>query len=121
MAEDIVLINVPGPGDPSVVEVVGPGDGVITVPNPPADATLGPRVSAAEIELDAHRIRIDTLEDSDDWQDSRLLALEAASGDPDAVQEIVDASVGAHIADTTPHPAYDDLPSLTLRFLNGLV
>jgi len=26
----------------------------------------------------------------------------------------------AHIADETPHPAYDDLPSFTLLFENGL-
>lgn len=26
-----------------------------------------------------------------------------------------------HVADTTPHPAYDDLPSLSLLFQNGLV
>lgn len=81
MADDIVLINVPGPGDPSVVEIVGPGDGVVTVPSSSAD--LGPitaRVGAVEIELDAHHVRLDTLEASDDEQDDRLLALEAASG-----------------------------------------
>lgn len=82
MPDDIVLINVPGPGDPSVVRVVGPDDGVVTVPNgPPTD--LGPltaRVDATETELEAHHIRIDTLEDNDDEQDTRLLALEAASG-----------------------------------------
>lgn len=26
-----------------------------------------------------------------------------------------------HLSDTTPHPAYDDLPSLTLLFENGLI
>lgn len=26
-----------------------------------------------------------------------------------------------HIVDSTPHPAYDDIPSLTLLFENGLV
>lgn len=29
--------------------------------------------------------------------------------------------INDHIIDTTPHPAYDDLPSLTLLFENGLV
>lgn len=29
--------------------------------------------------------------------------------------------LAAHVADTTPHPAYDDLPSLTLLFQNGLI
>jgi len=31
------------------------------------------------------------------------------------------AAVVAHEADTTPHPAYDDLPSLAIIFENGLV
>lgn len=30
-------------------------------------------------------------------------------------------ALATHIVDTTPHPAYDDLPSLTLLFENGLV
>jgi hypothetical protein len=29
--------------------------------------------------------------------------------------------LATHIADETPHPAYDDLPSLKLLFENGLV
>ncbi len=32
-----------------------------------------------------------------------------------------DSAVAVHIADTTPHPAYDDLPSMVLIFENGLV
>jgi hypothetical protein len=31
------------------------------------------------------------------------------------------AAINAHIADATPHPAYDDLPSLTLLLENGLI
>ena len=36
------------------------------------------------------------------------------------------ASIGAsaiatHVADPEPHPAYDDIPSLTLLFENGIV
>ena len=27
----------------------------------------------------------------------------------------------AHLADETPHPVYDDIPSLTLLFENGLM
>jgi hypothetical protein len=30
-------------------------------------------------------------------------------------------ALATHIADETPHPAYDDLPSLRLLFENGLV
>ena len=29
--------------------------------------------------------------------------------------------VNSHIADSTPHPAYDDLPSLNILFENGLI
>jgi hypothetical protein len=29
--------------------------------------------------------------------------------------------IEAHVASATPHPAYDDLPSLNLLFENGLV
>lgn len=35
------------------------------------------------------------------------------TGDPAALE--------AHIASATPHPAYDDIPSLTILFENGLV
>lgn len=77
MPDEIVLINVPGPGDPSVVEVVGPGDGVVTVPSGGLDQAF--------------------------------------------VQDVVDTSLAVHVADETPHPAYDDLPSLRLLFENGLI
>lgn len=100
MADDeIVIINVPAPGDPSVVEIVTPG-----IPQVPS---LGPRVTA--------------LEESDAEQDARLDALEVASGDPDAVQELIDDSIGVHVAAAEPHPSYDDMPRLTLLFQNGLV
>lgn len=32
-----------------------------------------------------------------------------------------DASLVAHINSTSPHPHYDDLPSLTLLFENGII
>lgn len=31
------------------------------------------------------------------------------------------SAINNHIDDTTPHPAYDDTPSLTLLFENGLI
>lgn len=37
-----------------------------------------------------------------------------------AGQDTSDA-IEAHIQDPTPHPAYDDLPSITLLFENGLI
>lgn len=39
-------------------------------------------------------------------------------GPPD--ESTADA-LATHLIDPTPHPAYDDLPSLTLLFENGLV
>jgi hypothetical protein len=47
---------------------------------------------------------------------------------PEALEEVVVRTTVAtgtalteHIGDPTPHPAYDDLPSLRLLFENGLV
>lgn len=31
------------------------------------------------------------------------------------------SAIAAHIADETPHPTYDDSPSITLLFENGLI
>jgi len=42
-------------------------------------------------------------------------------GPPGANGASADGAVALHIADTTPHPAYDDLPSMVLLFENGLV
>lgn len=35
--------------------------------------------------------------------------------------EYVSVALDEHISSLTPHPAYDDMPSLTLLFENGLV
>lgn len=113
-----VQVAPPPSGSVTVVPVAGPEG------PPGGEADLGPltaRVDAVETEVDAHHIRLDTLEASDDEQDDRLLALEAASGDPGAVQELVDDAIETHVQAPTPHPAYDDLPSFTLLFENGLV
>lgn len=50
------------------------------------------------------------------------------AGDPEHVgaavtaymQEHSDAVLAPHVNDPEPHPAYDDIPSLTLLFENGL-
>jgi hypothetical protein len=34
---------------------------------------------------------------------------------------VSDDALAAHIADETPHPAYDDIPSVVVLFENGLV
>lgn len=36
-------------------------------------------------------------------------------------QDLIDNSLGDHIVAPLPHPAYDDIPSLTLLFENRLV
>lgn len=41
--------------------------------------------------------------------------------DPAAIEGLIDTKVDAHVFDTTPHPSYDDLPSLRLLFENGLI
>lgn len=41
--------------------------------------------------------------------------------DLNAVQEMIDTSVTAHVVAPEPHPSYDDMPDLTLIFQNGLV
>ena len=45
----------------------------------------------------------------------------ATGGDITGVQSLIDASVAAHRTDPTPHPAYDDLPSLSLLLRSRLV
>lgn len=41
--------------------------------------------------------------------------------DPVTVQVMINDSVAEHVQAAQPHPYYDDLPSLTLLFENGLV
>jgi hypothetical protein len=117
-------VTAPGSNDDVQLIVVEDHGQQPTTVYVPGGSDLGPitsRVSAVETEVDAHHIRLQTLEDSDDEQDDRLAALEVASGDPDAVQDLIDTSLDAHIQDARPHPVYDDLPSLSLIFENGLI
>lgn len=44
----------------------------------------------------------------------------SSGGDPGAIQEMIDTSVSTHVQTAEPHPAYDDMPSLTILFENGL-
>ena len=41
--------------------------------------------------------------------------------DMEAIQDLIDTTVTGHVQAPEPHPAYDDLPSLTLLFENGLI
>jgi hypothetical protein len=45
----------------------------------------------------------------------------APSQDLDVFRELVDTAVTVHVLDPEPHPAYDDGPSLTILFENGLI
>ena len=67
MSDPVVIVNVPGPGEGGVVEVVLPGGSISPVPDPPAD--LGPLTA-----------RVDVLEGSDATQNNRLTALELGGG-----------------------------------------
>lgn len=51
----------------------------------------------------------------------QIADLQVPGGDLGPVEELIEVAVTDHVADTTPHPAYDDLPSLRLLFENGLV
>jgi len=56
-----------------------------------------------------------------------LVPVQGPAGPPgggmteEAAQVLIDDNIGVHVNDTTPHPAYDDTPSLVLLFNNGLV
>ena len=139
MPDDIVIIGVPGPGDPNVVEIIGELDGTITIPVPDAIVIIGvpgpgdPNVIEIIGELDGTITipgepgpelveRVVALEENDAEQDTRLGVLEALSGGGlDVVQELIDTTVATHVQAAEPHPIYDDLPSLTLLFENGLI
>ena len=44
-----------------------------------------------------------------------------SSAGVEIIQEMIDDTVEVHVSAPAPHPAYDDLPSFTLLFENGLV
>lgn len=37
------------------------------------------------------------------------------------LNSIGETAIASHVADPTPHPVYDDIPSLSLLFENGIV
>lgn len=62
---------------------------------------------------------IQAILDSDPRNKVRLVEL--VDGDPQPLPETpFEEILFAHINDSTPHPAYDDIPSLVLLFENGL-
>lgn len=59
---------------------------------------------------------------NENTSDIALLILSGGVGpDPEEIQGMIDTSVTSHVDDLTPHPVYDDLPSLTILFENGLI
>lgn len=64
----------------------------------------------------AQNAMIDIVNEHDD----DIAELQVAAGDPDAVQDLIDASLTAHVESATPHPVYDS-HRFDLIFLNGLV
>lgn len=51
----------------------------------------------------------------------RTEGIQGAPGAPGDGSEASINLINSHVASPTPHPSYDDLPSLTLLFENGLV
>jgi hypothetical protein len=43
------------------------------------------------------------------------------ASDLEAVTELIGDAVAEHVASPTPHPQYDDIPSLKILFENGLI
>lgn len=63
-----------------------------------------------------------------DFRLHRQLQIIRLPHDPNAPEPVppttpptTDVALLGHINDTTPHPAYDDIPSLVLLFENGLI
>lgn len=113
-------------------------DKVVTAPNPRYTDEFGNMVFFAEpgsyrLELGGMNFDVvvpldpaetgdfggieDTLQEHND----RLIILESGGQSPVGIQAMIDDTIGVHVNDTTPHPAYDDMPSLVLLFENGLV
>lgn len=63
----------------------------------------------------------DLAEALEDYATTLYVDAAVAGGTPDAIQELVDDAVAAHRQHPTPHPVYDDLPSLSLLFENELI
>lgn len=49
-----------------------------------------------------------------------IAGIEAGTIDPEVVEAAVEEVLETHVDSPTPHPVYDEIPSLTLIFENGL-
>ena len=59
--------------------------------------------------------------DSSIFSNGQFLAIPGPPGVPADLEAAISVVVEEHIQSPEPHPAYDDLPSFTLLFENGLV
>lgn len=53
-----------------------------------------------------------------DWGEPLRVAIQAVNTDAETVTDMLLLHL---TVDPTPHPQYDDIPDLTLRFENGLI
>lgn len=93
--EDVQVLRLDEEDDtPTIVYVPGTGAGV-------SEAELGTALAPY-----ATRLYVDTA---------------VSGGSLDAISGLIDTAVLAHRNAENPHPTYDDISSLRLRFLNGLI
>jgi hypothetical protein len=79
-----------------------------------------PDVPSTGVELTSEQIAaIQAIMDSDPRNKVRLVELVNGGWQP-LPETPFEEALFAHINDATPHPAYDDIPSLVLLFENGL-
>jgi len=88
----------------SVVEIFTAPTRVVEVPRSPAQVVEVPRVGVSPAQIGA-------------IVEEYLDAHPPAAG---VSEQFVDDTVTAHAESATPHPVYDDGPSLVLIFENGL-
>lgn len=99
----------PAVGAPLVVDGTHSGAPVVVVGGGPGDIEDLTNVIAENAPTDSVLVK-----GSDGYWRPRPLA-------GDAGQVAIDSAINAHVADTAPHPTYDDMPSLRLLYENGLI
>lgn len=121
MADHIIAVNFPydsydfGDGLPVIVNTGTLVSDVQLSAIQDKMSALKPKLRPVLIELDEFGnpyVPPDLTWATHDWVNEQIEAL-GSGGD--------DVALAAHVASLTPHPAYDDIPSLVLRFENGLV
>ena len=79
-------------------------------------------ITQALIQLDGNLLAGPVSEiDSSIFSNGQFLAIPGPAGVQADLEAAVSVVVEEHVQAVEPHPAYDDLPSFTLLFENGLV